>query len=205
MRKFAPTSTPTTSAPHVRDSFSCGSTFRWPSSDKNAFRCSRSNAHDGVAIAILATPQREYYLIAWAYSKAIEDIQRKYVPVNCSVGNKGSADIRVVAAPTDPSPEVSQAVGFSKWKAVHELRMVASTFRKGISLTSHDFFQQTDFWGPVSNFGIPVAAVMDTQKSPELYVITYLPRHLTISCAFPWVLCAGKHECALLTSEQHEK
>lgn len=29
----------------------------------------------------------------------------------------------------------------------------------------------SDFWGPVSNFGIPVAAVMDTQKSPELYVV----------------------------------
>ncbi|KFY30903.1 hypothetical protein V493_01571 [Pseudogymnoascus sp. VKM F-4281 (FW-2241)] len=26
----------------------------------------------------------------------------------------------------------------------------------------------THFWGPVSNFGIPIAAVMDTQKSPEL-------------------------------------
>ena len=26
----------------------------------------------------------------------------------------------------------------------------------------------TDFWGPVSNFGIPLAAIMDTQKSPEL-------------------------------------
>ncbi|KAK3393487.1 UPF0041 domain-containing protein, partial [Podospora didyma] len=25
-----------------------------------------------------------------------------------------------------------------------------------------------DFWGPVSNFGIPVAAVLDTQKSPDL-------------------------------------
>lgn len=28
-----------------------------------------------------------------------------------------------------------------------------------------------DFWGPVSNFGIPVAAVLDTQKSPDLYVM----------------------------------
>ncbi|PQE20846.1 hypothetical protein CJF30_00002158 [Rutstroemia sp. NJR-2017a BBW] len=28
----------------------------------------------------------------------------------------------------------------------------------------------THFWGPVSNFGIPIAAVMDTQKSPELYL-----------------------------------
>jgi len=36
----------------------------------------------------------------------------------------------------------------------------------------------TDFWGPVSNFGIPVAAVMDTQKSPELYVtfFSFAPR-----------------------------
>ncbi|SPN96834.1 uncharacterized protein DNG_00354 [Cephalotrichum gorgonifer] len=25
-----------------------------------------------------------------------------------------------------------------------------------------------DFWGPASNFGIPLAAIMDTQKSPEL-------------------------------------
>jgi hypothetical protein len=28
-----------------------------------------------------------------------------------------------------------------------------------------------DFWGPVSNFGIPVAAVMDTQKDAEMYVL----------------------------------
>lgn len=27
---------------------------------------------------------------------------------------------------------------------------------------------QTDFWGPASNFGIPIAAVMDTQKDPEM-------------------------------------
>jgi len=26
----------------------------------------------------------------------------------------------------------------------------------------------THFWGPVSNFGIPVAAVLDTQKDPEI-------------------------------------
>lgn len=24
-----------------------------------------------------------------------------------------------------------------------------------------------DFWGPASNFGIPIAAVMDTQKDPQ--------------------------------------
>ncbi|KAG9245661.1 UPF0041 domain-containing protein [Calycina marina] len=30
------------------------------------------------------------------------------------------------------------------------------------------YFCSTHFWGPASNFGIPIAAVMDTQKSPEL-------------------------------------
>ena len=28
----------------------------------------------------------------------------------------------------------------------------------------------TDFWGPASNFGIPIAAVVDAQKDPEMYV-----------------------------------
>lgn len=27
---------------------------------------------------------------------------------------------------------------------------------------------RTDFWGPASNFGIPLAAVMDVQKDPEM-------------------------------------
>ena len=26
-----------------------------------------------------------------------------------------------------------------------------------------------DFWGPASNFGIPIAAVLDTQKDPEMF------------------------------------
>jgi hypothetical protein len=35
-------------------------------------------------------------------------------------------------------------------------------------LTRHDV---PDFWGPASNFGIPIAAVMDTQKDPDMYVV----------------------------------
>jgi len=31
-----------------------------------------------------------------------------------------------------------------------------------------DYICSTHFWGPVSNFGIPIAAVMDTQKDPEI-------------------------------------
>ncbi|KAJ9631019.1 hypothetical protein H2203_001547 [Taxawa tesnikishii (nom. ined.)] len=32
-----------------------------------------------------------------------------------------------------------------------------------------DYLCSTHFWGPASNFGIPIAAVMDTQKDPEMY------------------------------------
>lgn len=28
--------------------------------------------------------------------------------------------------------------------------------------------QDADFWGPASNFGIPIAAILDTYKSPDL-------------------------------------
>ncbi|KAK0747400.1 hypothetical protein B0T21DRAFT_379461 [Apiosordaria backusii] len=31
-----------------------------------------------------------------------------------------------------------------------------------------DYFCSTHFWGPASNFTIPLAAVADTQKSPDL-------------------------------------
>ncbi|KAL1972344.1 hypothetical protein VTN31DRAFT_6758 [Thermomyces dupontii] len=31
-----------------------------------------------------------------------------------------------------------------------------------------DYFCSTHFWGPASNFGIPIAAIMDTQKDPEI-------------------------------------
>lgn len=34
--------------------------------------------------------------------------------------------------------------------------------------TSADSLLRPDFWGPASNFGIPIAAVMDIQKDPEM-------------------------------------
>ncbi|KAL8814911.1 MAG: hypothetical protein Q9191_008504 [Dirinaria sp. TL-2023a] len=36
------------------------------------------------------------------------------------------------------------------------------------SNTVLDYICSTHFWGPVSNFGIPIAAVLDTQKDAEL-------------------------------------
>ncbi|KAK8019916.1 hypothetical protein PG990_005054 [Apiospora arundinis] len=50
------------------------------------------------------------------------------------------------------------------------------------------YFCSTHFWGPVSNFGIPVAAVMDTQKSPRpmtaalcIYSMTFMRYSLAVS------------------------
>ncbi|KAF7502946.1 hypothetical protein GJ744_004792 [Endocarpon pusillum] len=33
-----------------------------------------------------------------------------------------------------------------------------------------DYFCSTHFWGPASNFGIPLAAIVDIKKDPEMYV-----------------------------------
>ncbi|KAK0385548.1 hypothetical protein NLU13_6727 [Sarocladium strictum] len=64
-----------------------------------------------------------------------------------------------------------------------------------------DYLCSTHFWGPVSNFGIPIAAVMDSFKSPDLisgkmtgalciYAITFArysvavtpPNYLLLAC-----------------------
>ncbi|KEZ44547.1 hypothetical protein SAPIO_CDS3573 [Scedosporium apiospermum] len=42
----------------------------------------------------------------------------------------------------------------------------------------------THFWGPVSNFGIPLAAIMDTQKSPELISGQMTAALCVYSCTF---------------------
>ena len=47
--------------------------------------------------------------------------------------------------------------------------MVGTWMKVTRTLADHGL-NNTDFWGPASNFGIPIAAVMDTQKDPEMYV-----------------------------------
>ncbi|KAI5280590.1 hypothetical protein KEM54_003630 [Ascosphaera aggregata] len=32
-----------------------------------------------------------------------------------------------------------------------------------------DYFCSTHFWGPASNFGIPIAAIADMRKNPEIW------------------------------------
>ncbi|KAK4216993.1 hypothetical protein QBC37DRAFT_370417 [Rhypophila decipiens] len=69
----------------------------------------------------------------------------------------------------------------------------------------------THFWGPVSNFGIPVAAVMDTQKSPDLisgqmtaalciYSATFMRYSLAVTPAnYLLFACHAVNEAAQLT------
>ncbi len=47
----------------------------------------------------------------------------------------------------------------------------------------------TDFWGPVSNFGIPIAAVMDTQKDPDMCALPSLIPQAHKLAAIPSLTC----------------
>ncbi|KAB7505669.1 Mitochondrial pyruvate carrier 1 [Armadillidium nasatum] len=50
--------------------------------------------------------------------------------------------------------------------------MIGGLVKKGVDhLKSKEFRQylmSTHFWGPVANWGIPIAAIADTQKPPEI-------------------------------------
>lgn len=42
------------------------------------------------------------------------------------------------------------------------------SFRNIFNKKNFNYIFTTHFWGPVSNFGIPVAAVLDLKKDPEV-------------------------------------
>ncbi|KAH8602941.1 hypothetical protein B0O99DRAFT_588008 [Bisporella sp. PMI_857] len=46
------------------------------------------------------------------------------------------------------------------------------------------YFCSTHFWGPASNFGIPLAAIADAQKSPELISGTMTGALIVYSATF---------------------
>ncbi|KAF3361102.1 Mitochondrial pyruvate carrier 1 like protein [Verticillium longisporum] len=74
-----------------------------------------------------------------------------------------------------------------------------------------NYFCSTHFWGPASNFGIPVAAVLDTQKSPDLisgqmtgalviYSATFMRYSLAVSPKnYLLFACHFVNECSQLT------
>ncbi|KAH8232171.1 hypothetical protein KR032_001182 [Drosophila birchii] len=62
-------------------------------------------------------------------------------------------------------------------------RTMASTANTA-SKEWRDYFMSTHFWGPVANWGIPVAALADTQKSPK-FISGKMTLALTLySCIF---------------------
>ncbi|XP_030370448.1 mitochondrial pyruvate carrier 1 [Scaptodrosophila lebanonensis] len=62
------------------------------------------------------------------------------------------------------------------------------SIRRGMATTAskewRDYFMSTHFWGPVANWGIPLAAIADTQKSPK-FISGKMTLALTLySCIF---------------------
>uniref|UniRef100_A0A914PFM6 Mitochondrial pyruvate carrier n=1 Tax=Panagrolaimus davidi TaxID=227884 RepID=A0A914PFM6_9BILA len=47
-------------------------------------------------------------------------------------------------------------------------RSVTSYFRQYTKKQWIDYFMSTHFWGPVANWGLPLAAIADLKKNPEL-------------------------------------
>lgn len=47
------------------------------------------------------------------------------------------------------------------------------------------YFLFADFWGPASNFGIPIAAIADMRKDPEMYVIIPAAAHHSLNAPPP--------------------
>merc|ERR1712071_219266 len=47
-------------------------------------------------------------------------------------------------------------------------------------MTAKEYFMSTHFWGPVANWGIPLAAIADMKKDPEMIS----PRMTTALCIY---------------------
>ncbi|GJJ13778.1 hypothetical protein Clacol_008035 [Clathrus columnatus] len=64
---------------------------------------------------------------------------------------------------------------------------MASTFIHWLkSPAGRDYFFSTHFWGPVANWGLPLAALSDLQKNEEIISGT-----MTTALAY-WCLCAWR-------------
>ncbi|KAH7731356.1 Protein R07E5.13 [Aphelenchoides avenae] len=47
-------------------------------------------------------------------------------------------------------------------------RSVSAYFRRYSAKEWKDYFLSTHFWGPVANWGLPIAALADLKKDPEM-------------------------------------
>ncbi|KAI9095221.1 brain protein 44-like protein [Phlyctochytrium arcticum] len=54
-----------------------------------------------------------------------------------------------------------------------------------------NYLMSTHFWGPVANWGLPIAAIADTKKSPELIsgkMTTALTMYSLLFMRFAWMV-----------------
>ena len=67
---------------------------------------------------------------------------------------------------------------------------MASTFFHWLKTpAARDYFLSTHFWGPVANWGLPIAAISDLQKSPELIsgsMTSALTAYSAVFMRFAW-------------------
>lgn len=67
---------------------------------------------------------------------------------------------------------------------------MASTFFHWLRTpAARDYFLSTHFWGPVANWGLPLAAIADLQKSPELIsgpMTSALAMYSAVFMRFAW-------------------
>jgi len=79
------------------------------------------------------------------------------------------------------------------------------------SKETRDYFMSTHFWGPVANWGIPLAALADIKKDPEIIsgkMTVALTCYSAVFMRFAWMVqprnlllfaCHFTNECAQLT------
>ncbi|XP_037079926.1 mitochondrial pyruvate carrier 1-like [Pollicipes pollicipes] len=94
--------------------------------------------------------------------------------------------------------------------------MAASRIAKKIadvmkSKETRDYFMSTHFWGPVANWGIPLAALADIKKDPEIIsgkMTVALTCYSAVFMRFAWMVqprnlllfaCHFTNECAQIT------
>jgi len=94
--------------------------------------------------------------------------------------------------------------------------MAASRMAKRVmevvkSKETRDYFMSTHFWGPVANWGIPLAALADIKKDPEIIsgkMTVALTCYSAVFMRFAWMVqprnlllfaCHFTNECAQLT------
>ncbi|XP_045601227.1 mitochondrial pyruvate carrier 1 [Procambarus clarkii] len=106
--------------------------------------------------------------------------------------------------------------------------MAGALIKKGFthlkSKEFRDYLMSTHFWGPVANWGIPLAAIADTRKPPEIisgkmtlalclysaifmrFAIKVQPRNLLLfSCHFTNETAQIIQGCRLLNYEYQER